>query len=580
MKLQSLNKYISFLIFTLIIYLPCNGEEAVDIWKKESNKTEAKDLKKENESNQNSSSININKKNLEEGIEISDTVFKTTLENKIFGIFEPEENNFNLTMWSKTDKKELIEILKRIEKIKLSRSAEDIFINTLMTYSYLPANMSEKDFLDIKINWLIKNKKNNLLENFLNKNEDFHGKKKVIQYLIDRNIANYKLKEGCEKANFISKDIRDSYLEKFKIYCLIFNNKKNQAQLLFDILKEQGLSDKFFNNKINFLLGISNKNDNKVKEDNLLNFYLSSITNTDFKYEPNKKTKPIIWEYLNSANLISLENIEDKEKIKNLEIAANENTFNKLKIFEIYTKIPFDLNTLINAESEVQNLDGFESRALIYQKFLLSDKLENKINLLIRLKELFKKDNLSNIYTVFLSDKLKELTKDSIPDGYEKVVEKNIISEVEFKLGKIKYDDKVLHRSRVIRFYTEPGTSKQKSQKDLNNVYKKIKRDRKYFFSAKDIALFEALRNDGFEIPKDINLKQMSENYSVPENLVNLAKNGESAFLSLKFVEIIGQDEISDLDPETIYFITNILNQAKLFKLRNKILISALPLRT
>ena len=50
-------------------------------------------------------------------------------------------------------------ILKRIEKIKLSRSAEDIFINTLMTYSYLPANMSEKDFLDIKINWLIKNKK-------------------------------------------------------------------------------------------------------------------------------------------------------------------------------------------------------------------------------------------------------------------------------------------------------------------------------------------------------------------------------------------------------------------------------------
>ena len=125
---------------------------------------------------------------------------------------------------------------------------------------------------------------------------------------------------------------------------------------------------------------------------------------------------------------------------------------------------------MINAESEVQNLDGFESRALIYQKFLLSDKLENKINLLIRLKELFKKDNLSNIYTVFLSDKLKELTKDSIPDGYEKVVEKNIISEVEFKLGKIKYDDKVLHRSRVIRFYTEPGTSKQKSQKDFERI--------------------------------------------------------------------------------------------------------------
>ena len=46
---------------------------------------------------------------------------------------------------------------------------------------------------------------------------------------------------GCEKANFIGKEIKDPYLEKFKIYCLIFNNK-NQAQLLHDILKEQNQS--------------------------------------------------------------------------------------------------------------------------------------------------------------------------------------------------------------------------------------------------------------------------------------------------------------------------------------------------
>ena len=47
-----------------------------------------------------------------------------------------------------------------------------------------------------------------------------------------------------------------------------------------------------------------------------------------------------------------------------------------------------------------------------------------------------------------------------------------------------------------------------------------------------------------------------------------------------KFVEIIGEDEISILDPETIYFITNILNKAKLIKFRNKVLVSALPLRS
>ena len=53
-------------------------------------------------------------------------------------------------------------------------------------------------------------------------------------------------------------------MEKFKIYCLVFN-KKPQAQLL-DLLREQKQSDKFFDDKINFLLGISEKTSNKINE--------------------------------------------------------------------------------------------------------------------------------------------------------------------------------------------------------------------------------------------------------------------------------------------------------------------------
>ena len=65
----------------------------------------------------------------------------------------------------------------------------------------------------------------------------------------------------------------------------------------------------------------------------------------------------------------------------------------------------------------------------------------------------------------------------------------------------------------------------------------------------------------------------------MPENLINLLKNDEIGRLALKFVEIIGEDEIYELDPETIYFMTNILNQANLIKFRNKVLSRALPLR-
>ena len=47
----------------------------------------------------------------------------------------------------------------------------------------------------------------------------------------------------------------------------------------------------------------------------------------------------------------------------------------------------------------------------------------------------------------------------------------------------------------------------------------------------------------------------------------------------LKLVEIIGSDDIRNLDPETLYFIVNVLNKASIKKVRNQILNLTLPLR-
>ena len=314
----------------------------------------------------------------------------------------------------------------------------------------------------------------------------------------------------------------------------------------------------------------------------MLNFYLSSITVPNFKYEPNEKTNKYIWEYLNAANLVTIEDFEDRDKIKTLETAANNNKFDKDKLFEIYKKIPFDVNSLINAQGLYQSLDEVDSRALIFQKYLLSDNPENKIKLLLLLQDISKRANLSNIFREFISDNLKEIADEedeNLVKEYEAVFKKNIITE-RSKLGKVKFDDKILHRSRVIRFYTDINTPAQKTQKDLNNVYKKIRKNKKYFFSAKDLALIESLKTDGFSIPEEIKTNEIAKQYSVPKNLLDLAENDETGLLALKFVEIIGEDEISILDPETIYFITNILNKAKLIKFRNKVLVSALPLRS
>ena len=120
----------------------------------------------------------------------------------------------------------------------------------------------------------------------------------------------------------------------------------------------------------------------------------------------------------------------------------------------------------------------------------------------------------------------------------------------------------------------------KKIQKDFDKVYKRIKKNRKYFYSAKDLALIESFKADGLKIPNDLNFEKLINDYEIPSNLLQLVKNNEPAFLTLKIVEIIGEDEPHQLDPETIYFITHLLNQINLKKLRNDILISALPQRS
>ena len=109
--------------------------------------------------------------------------------------------------------------------------------------------------------------------------------------------------------------------------------------------------------------------------------------------------------------------------------------------------------------------------------------------------------------------------------------------------------------------------------------YKKIKRNKKYFFSIKDIILLETLASDGIEIPKDLSVQSLSKNLTVPSTMSALVENGEIGLFMLKLVEIIGSDEIKNLDPETLYFINNLLNKGKIKKVRNQILNLTLPLR-
>ena len=571
-------KYLIVLILLNIIFLPIKSEEKIDIWenKKTNNQNSEKKIEN-NQDNENKIFLNINKIN-EKEITIEDGLINKSQEAKVFGIYEPSKYDFNLNMWSSTQADDVRASIKRLKKIKLSKTSSEIFENVLLSFSYPPNGMQEDEFIDIKLNWIIDNQRLDLLENFLNQNEDFKGKSRAVQYLVDFNISNAEIKEGCEKIKFIDSKIKDAYLEKFKIYCLVFNNQQSQAQLLLDLLREQKQSDKFFDDKIDYLLGISDKTSQKISDKNLLNFYLSSITIKDFKYIPTDKTKKQIWKYLNSANLIELDDINDKKKLQELEQAANKGQIDPKIIFNIYKQIPFNLNTLLNAKNIYQTLSKSDSRALIYQKFLLAEEYSSKVEYLFLLEEIFKKDGLQNIYSDFHIYNLKEIGLENIPENYKEIADAKIKQTETIKLGKVKYNDKILHQSKVMKFYLENENFK-KSQKEIDKTFKKISKNKKYFYSAKDLALTNSLIKDGFKIPSVFNYQELSKKYEVPKNLLNLIKKKENAFLALKIVEIIGEDEPYQLDPETIFFITSLLNETSLFKIRNKILISALPQR-
>jgi len=577
-SLLHLNRSILFTIFIIILtFKPAFSEdEAPDIWEKKESQ------KEESSTNKNEKDITIESPILSG--DVSKILIKID-EDKIIdqdlsviGIFDPEENNFNLNMWSNTDGEDIKTILKRINRLKLTKISEDLLFQVLFTNAYSPKkNLNSEEFLKIRIDWLINKKRIKDLEILLKDNFEVQQNSKAIKFLINEYLSFGDIKSACEKTNLMDSKIQNDYLEKFKIYCLINDDRKEEAQLIFDLLIERGFKDKFFEDKINFLLGIKETTSQKILDNNLLNFYLSSITSDNFKYEPNDKTNKYIWRYLSAANLIEVNNFEDENVILTYEFAAAQNSFDKDEIFKIYLKMNFNFNQLSNAEEIYKNLQNYKARALIYQSMLLSDNIERKISLAFLLKDLFIKDNIFPVYDDELSSILKSFNSEDIPEKYVELVNQNLNKKSK---NKIKFDNEILHRSKVIKHFLDENQKISRTEKDFKLVYKKIKRNKKYFISIKDIVVLDSLAADGISLPEDLDYSTLSSELTVPNNLYNLASQNQIGLVMLKIVEIIGEDNISDLDPETIYFLNKILNELNLKKIRNNILSEALPART
>ena len=573
-NLKLLSKIFFFLLFFPFI---AQGTEPVDIWGKKEKKEEIKvDTNKKIE-NKNQIKININ-----QSVEGVIDYEKISDEDEIIGLFDPGLNDLSLSIWSNTDGNEIKNILARIKKLQLSPYAQKLLFNVLLTNAYSPkSNLSNEEFLEIKIKWLISKNQKEYLEKLLLTNPAVGKKTKAVRFLVDDNLAVVNISSACDKVKLLNKDAKDFYLEKFNIVCLINQNREDEASLYFDMLIERGLEDKFFEDKINFLLGITSKTTQKINDKNLLYFYLSQTTVDEFNYKPNKKTSRLIWRYLTSSNLINFgenEIIEEIETIKLYESAAAEGTFNKEEIFNIYKRYLFNVNQLLNVSDAYKTLPKYKARALVYQSILLSENVETKIRLIFLLKDLFEKDKLENIFSNEIKRLLKEIDRNEIPENFLARVDFYI--QDKYKLSSnIKFDNNVIHRSKLIKYFLEDNYPIKKLEKDFKSVHKKVKKNKKYFISIKDIILLETLKHDGIKIPAGLDYEEFAEKLTIPQGLQDMVDTNQTGLAILKIIEIIGADSIRDLDPETIYFLNKILTQLKVKKIRNQILSQALPLR-
>ena len=581
--LKLLNKiYLSiFIIFLLSFSLNLKAEdEPVDIWKLEKNDEQNSSivLSENDESNE----INGQEDKKNEDITSSIIDSDTLEENKvsIVGLYDPEDNGLGIDMWSTSDGNEIKLILNKLNKMNLSSDSKEVLDIALLTNSYFPKdNITEEDFVDFKLKYLIKNNDKNLIKLYLTKNKKNIYNSKLIKFYINDYIENSDLENACKIFDEI-KFFEDDYINKFNIYCLINKNKREEAQLLYDLNKESGFKDDFYEDKFNFLMEYTDKADENISDENILNFHLSHRTNNNFKYQPKENSPKFIWKYLSSSNLLESVNeinLEDVEKVSLIEKATHEQNYEEQELFDLYKRFQFNINQLLNVKDSYKLLKNHEGRALLYQRLILTEDEIQILDLSYKLKESFIKDKIENAFRSELKRVLSKVSKEQVPSNFSSFYNDNLTIPA-LKQKNIKVNNKIIHQSKLLKYF-EDQYEVRKVEDDLDKLLKSIKKNKDYTVSIKDLIMLESLVSDGVLISKKYKNMFEFDQSNVPTDIQLLLNNNESGMILLRLVEIIGEDDLESLDSDTLYFITTILNQLNLDTIRNKILLKVLPLK-
>ena len=582
---KSLNKsfFLAIVLFSFISSQVLAEEKPIDIWNLENEDSnefvgENSDSDKNISLPESNSVYKLQESKTNESIKLDEELSSENI--KIVGLYDPEDYGLSINMWSNSNGSHLKASFTNIGNFKLSKDASDIMQISLLTNAYYPdRNITEQEFISFKSEWLIKNTDLDLIEEYLIKNQIINEYPELTKHLVDSYLSESNIKKACEVFSRNTKVLQNDYLSKFNLYCLINYGKKEEAQLILDLKKELGFEDAYFENKINYLFGYIEDVDKDVSTNSILDFHLAHRTNPEFFFEPNNKTPKLIWKYLSESNLLyKIQDLEttDIDKILTIEKAVHDKIYLEKDLFDFYKKFQFDINQLLNAKEASKSLSSVEARALVYQRVLLTEEPKLKLEFLNILKDLFVNDNIENAFDLELSKFLKEIDLVEVPSNFTTFYNNYLNDEVD--LGKIKYNSKILHQSKLINYFSG-DYKRSKIEDDLNKFLVKIETDEKYFFSVKDIIFLEALKFDGVNIPNNYKDLFTNKQADIPIDIQKLVDNKEIGAAILKVIEAIGSERIENIDEDKVYVIINILNKIGADQIRNKLLLKVLPLK-
>ena len=333
--------------------------------------------------------------NLEEKLQIIEEINETLNSNKV-----EELSN----IWKEINKEELLYLSNNINKI-YSNVLKDEIISTLSSTKIVPKGFDEEEFNRYLVNSLLKledRKKAYEIIQSIDTSSDTINNSYYKQFTLNYLLSTYNLSEACnyrENIKDLNLNSKTNFFLKIDIFCLILEEKFDQANLLNSLLLEsETIQDDYFQFLLNKLIDNESQLEEVIFSDNSKDIFLYSamhrianlpLNKNFFDIDPINLSMPIILSFATDINL----------RLKAAHFAFLQNLINIDSLAALYQTVDFNYEQLNNPSQVLNSLNGNVEIGMAYFYQLINVQLLpiTRLEAIIQFWEFAEANNLEMI---------------------------------------------------------------------------------------------------------------------------------------------------------------------------------------